>query len=316
MSAISYTSIIKKAWHITWRNKYLWWFGFFIALTETGMMIFNLPDDKQNLADGGKIIDFISSHLAVIIWTAVSVLIIYIFLLVLSIIARGGLIKSAGKIFQGEKTDFLSGMKAGRKYFWKILLIGVFASVLFLFSLLVLLVPVSFFMINQIYFTALLLSLLAFIIAIPLFILIFFLKTYGYIYAVLSDLGAVQSLENAYYLLRKNLRVSILMLLITSLLEIIAVILTGITTLPFIIILAVTGGALFLILGKTGIIIAAGLAAIVSIIISLAIFSFFKTFKETLWVLFFYEIARPKVEEKIAEPAVAIKSAPDPAECT
>ena len=31
-----YRNILKQAWKITWRNKYLWWLGIFAALLGNG----------------------------------------------------------------------------------------------------------------------------------------------------------------------------------------------------------------------------------------------------------------------------------------
>jgi len=31
-----YRNILKQAWQLTWRNKYLWWFGIFAALLGNG----------------------------------------------------------------------------------------------------------------------------------------------------------------------------------------------------------------------------------------------------------------------------------------
>ena len=49
MSKINYLQIIKDAWKITWKNRYLWWFGFFVTLGGGGGMnyFFNSGEEEK-----------------------------------------------------------------------------------------------------------------------------------------------------------------------------------------------------------------------------------------------------------------------------
>lgn len=316
MSKINYLDIIKKAAAITWKNKHLWWFGFFIALTSAGSSLNYSPGSGKDFTGGRiteeKVISFVSDHTALVISAGVIIAVLFFLFLVLGIIGRGALIKAIEKILKNELVDFKSGMREGKKYFWKILGIG-FLSAMFIFlAAVILIAPIVFLFLNKAYVSAVLLILLAIAILIPFIILSVFIRVYGYIYVVLGDLKIWASIENAYALLRKNLGVSVIMGLIFILLGIILGLSLIMLLVPIVAALFVLGSFFYLILKGVGVAIAIGLGAIIVIAITLFVRSVYETFAQAVWILFFHEIARPKVEETVAEEAEEIKAAPAP----
>lgn len=316
MSKINYLDIIKKAATVTWKNKNLWWFGFFASLTSIGSSFNYSSGSGKDFAGGRiteeKVMSFITEHMMLVIGAGIILFVLFILFLVLGIIGRGALIKSIGKVLKNEPVDFKSGMREGKKYFWRILGIG-FLSAMFIFlAIIVLATPIIILVLNKAYIFGVLLALLAIAILIAFIILSVFIRVYGYIYAVLGDLKIWASIENAYALLCKNLGVSVIMGLIFILLGIILGLSLIMLLVPIVAALVVLGSFFYLILKTVGVVMAVGLGVIIVVTITLFARSVYETFAQAVWILFFHEIAKPKVEETVAEKAEEIRAAPAP----
>ena len=85
---------------------------------------------------------------------------------IFKIIAQAGLIKTLEKIEKSEEGNFKLGFKEGKKYFWKIFLIGLILGMMVFILLVILALPVGLLF----YFKALLPGILATILAIAIFI--------------------------------------------------------------------------------------------------------------------------------------------------
>ncbi len=312
MRHINYFKLIQKAFHIAWKNKYLWWLGFFVAFGQSASVVFNYS--KNDGPANQPVLDFVYSHMPIILLAAAMILLIYAVIIVLAIVGRGSIIKAAGESVKGRKMNFHSAVHQGKKYFWRLFLIGLIMGALTIGTLFVFLVPVYFFFYTKSYITGSVIAALAVIIVIPLMFLITFLRTYGYLYAVLGDLPFGEALENAYSLFRENVLTSLVALLVFALIGLILAILVGLIILPVVVIFALLSGILYLLAGAAGVTAASVFGAVVVGVILLAILSVFEVFKQALWVLFFEEIARPGVKEKVSEKEVArnINSVPNP----
>jgi hypothetical protein len=316
MSKINYLEIVKKAAEITWKNKRLWWFGFFASLMSAGGSFSSSTENGKDFAGGSitqeKVMGFVADHIVLMVGVGIILFIVCILFLVLGIIGRGALIKSIEKTLKKEPIEFRSGMREGKKYFWKILGIG-FLSAMFIFlAVLILVAPIAFLIFSKSYIFAILLAFLALAILVPLAILSAYIRIYGSIYTVLGELKIWASIENAYALLRKNLGVSIIMGLIFILLGIILGLSLLMLLVPIMAALVALGAFLYLALKGIGVAIAIGIGAIIILAITLFIRSIYETFAQTIWILFFHEIAKPKVEETVNEEVPEIKSAPTP----
>ena len=314
---IKYLAIIKDAWQIIWNNKYLWWFGFFIALGGGGSSNFQLPMnnngkwEEKTKAGKEEILSFINGHFE---WIAAGLIIltaIAIALLVLRIISQAAIIKSVSSIKKGGKSNFSIGFKKGRKYFWKLLAIDLILGFFTFGILIVLFLPVVFLFHVKSYIAASLLLILAILIFIPLIILVSFLKKYAYFYLVLAKSGIKSSIENAYQVFRKNTLPSLIMALLLLAIGIIAGIAIIMLILPLALVFILIGLVLYFILAKVGIFITAVLGILIFILIAFLLSSAVTAFRQTAWLLFFQEIAALKSEEvgselenKIAEEKV------------
>lgn len=316
MSKINYLDIVKRAAAVAWKNKQLWWFGFFASLTSAGGSFYCFTGNGENFTEDRvteeKVMSFISDHSALMMGAGMIIVILLLLFLVLGIIGRGALIKSIEKVLKNELLDFKSGMREGKKYFWKILGIGFLSAMFIILAIIILITPIVFLFLNKAYIFGILLVLLAAAILIPFMILTAFIRVYGYIYAVLGELKVWASIENAYVLLRKNLGVSIIMGLIFILLDMIWGLSLVILLVPIVAALVVLGSFFYLILKGIGVAIAVTLGALIVIAIALFVRAVYETFAQAVWILFFHEIAKPKVEEMVVEEAEEIKAAPAP----
>lgn len=322
MSNINYLSILKRAWTVTWRNKYLWWFGFFIALTGSGSF-FNYSTNRGGNSQwfNQQFSAFAARHAGWVILGIIAALAVFILFLILRFLSRGALIKSIEKKSNppagGEESNFTLGIRYGKKYFWRIFLISFLLQAVVIAIILLIITPVAFLFMTQSYVLGALLTLAGIIIIIPLLILGFFLRNYSLIYVTLGDLSMVDAIETGYELFRNNIGASILMALIF--IPLVIVLGLGLLLVLFFlaVIFFVLGVILFLLFNKIGAAIVLALAILSFLIIFLGARAIYETFYQAAWVFFFHEIASPKVPEAATETVPEIKPAvsPDPAEC-
>lgn len=306
---IPYFAILKKSFVITWKNRYLWWFGFFTLLSNIGGFNYlhnNHSDNHPPLALEN--IPYSSPRIIAGL-TIISVLLVLI--AILSIISRGALISSVGKLVKKKDANFKTGYRSGKKNFWKIFSIALFSGVFLLLVMLILAPPVFFLFLNHSYILGFIMATLAVIIFIPLIILVFYIKLFSYLYAILGGLTPWAAIENAYNLFRKNIRASILMTLFfipINLLFFFSIILILIPIALFILPIALL---FFLLAGTPGMIVAGMIGLFFLAIYILYVRSILEVFAQTIWIIFFHVLAAPKEKEIIIEPLVEIKTLPE-----
>ena len=316
---INYLELFKKAWKITWSNKYLWWFGLFLVLG--GGFNFDFP---KNFSGGEKvdklsdsIANFLSSHEDFVLAVIFILLFLWLAFVALGIISRAGLLKTLDKIEKNKEGNFKIGFGEGKKYFRKLFGTGLVLGFSVFVLAFVLSVPVFLLFFMKLIIPGIIAAVLAVVIFIPLMILVCFLGKYTVFYIVLSDLGIRSSLENGYQLFRKNIFSSIIMALffipINIVLFFAAVIILIIVGIIFLII----GLALYAILSNVGVVVAVILGLLILLVSFICMGSVYQVFCQTAWFLFFKEIAAVKedeIEEIIAEKEIVEKVLPSPEE--
>lgn len=299
---IDYWEILKKSLNATWKNRLLWWFGFFITLSGIGgFNYFYGPHNRPGLGRHHARLAFLSQNSHWLTILIIIALLLYVLFIILGIIARGALIKSLESRLKKESVTFADGFSQGRRYFGRIFLIAVLIDLFALASIVVLTAPVAFLFYDGAYVIGTLMGVLAAIILIPLLILAFFLRTYSYLYAVLGDLGFWQAIEKAYLLLEKNILASLIMALIFIPLIFALLIATVMTALPIILVFLGVGLILYLLLGPAGPAAAFSLGIVCFVIAILAIRSAYEVFAQAVWLIFFREIASPKTKQEVEE---------------
>src|SRR5665648_199063 len=99
MKNINFLEIIKQAFSLTWKNKFLWLFGFLVFLGSITSS-FNLQNgaSDKNTDSTSSLTIFIQPHPGLFISLSVLLIIIIITLFLLKIVATTAIIKSANNI--------------------------------------------------------------------------------------------------------------------------------------------------------------------------------------------------------------------------
>lgn len=296
---MDYIQIFKNAWNITWKNRYLWWFGFLVVISGgSGTLSFG---DSYEEKDYQQFVDFISLHHQLFVIGTIAAVVIFFIFVALGFIGRGALIKSIQKNLEGKKSNFKAGFKDGKKYFWKVFLIAILTMIFSMASVLIFAAPIIFLFIDKSLIFGSILIFLAFLFLIPILFIIYFTQIFGSMYAVLGDLSVWDSLEKGYYLILKNVKSSIVLMLLLLLVNIILCILFLIVFIFLAIPFLILGGLLYLVFNTAGAIFTACFAGLAFFLLILLISSILKVFMQAILVLFFNEIAKPKEKEVVEE---------------
>jgi len=301
-----YWEIIKQSWQIILKNRYLWWLGFLIALP--GVFNYNYsfrPDSSTDwtglISRGNMDVQNFIANQGGGFWVALVVISFFVlmFFVVLSFIGRGGLIESVFDIRKGKPGSFKDGLRKGWRHLIRLLIIGFTITFLAILVIALIAIPIFILFLKGSYSFGIIFSLCALAILIPSLFIAFFLKTYGYIYAVSSKLTFSSSLENAYNLLLINWKSSLIMLILFLPMNFFLFL----TFMSFAAILAliflIIGVGVWFLAGKAGIIIVAVIGLLMILIVLAVLKSAFEAFSQTIWVLFFSWIASPEENETV-----------------
>ncbi len=227
---MDYTALLRTAWGITRRYKYLWVLGLFAA--EGGGCSFSgsSPNLGGELGSGdigsfSGIEDFFSQYWPVLVALVIGLIVLSIALWVISIISTGGLIAGTDAAYH-ERTD--SGLgdswRAGLRSFWRLLgmwlLVGLMVFLAILLVVLAIGLPIGLATYRDADLGAgaiigvVLFVILLVLIAIPLGITLQIVLTWANRSLVLQGTGIMDSLRAGWRLFRSNLGVSLMVWLI------------------------------------------------------------------------------------------------------
>ncbi|MBU2228831.1 hypothetical protein KJ810_00315 [Patescibacteria group bacterium] len=315
-----YRDIIKEAWQITWRRRFLWFFGLFAVLLGNGgeyeilfqnidavsnqqTLIYNL----QNISNTGQlqtywdnIASYFSNYTASSIGIFVLVLAIFVLIVWLVVISQAGLIDSTLKIKAGKKADLESGFQAGRKYFSPIFILNLISRV-FVYTLLFLIgIPLVYlFLSKESLGWNIAFSIVSFIILVPISIIISFVIKYASAFVVHKGQGVGAALRNGWKLFIKNWLISIEMafvvLLINFSLGLGLIIFLGIVAIPFVLL-----GIIFYLVGTSvGVYVLGVVATVVLIAAAFIVGAFIAAFQFVAWTLLYRRLLGDKDTSKI-----------------
>jgi hypothetical protein len=148
---MNYGDLIRDAFRITLRNRYLWFFGFFAGGTGTNFVgnvpsgggNFNFDDFRRSGAGLTAQVGQGLSETVLILGIVVVVLLIALFFIILAIISQGALADSVAAIDRGEGRRFGSAFSSGTGNFWRVLGYYVVFFLIALGLLMVIAIPVA-----------------------------------------------------------------------------------------------------------------------------------------------------------------------------
>lgn len=308
-----YRPILKRAWRITLRNKWLWFLGFFAAFIGNGSIYEALLRSFNNVSEGRSVFYTLKEYsqtgvAGMISWdnlralwasdagafgmgifTIVLLLSVFALLISLGVISQAGVIKGVIDTDQKKRTGLKKAFGIGVDRFWPVLELNVITKVI-LFGLLLLiayfasLIQFSGELANNI------LYIVSFVVFIVLGIIIYFLTVYGTAYVVLRKQGPFSALKKAWRLFKKNvvlnLEMGLLLFVISIVVALMFFLLCFFVLAPFVLLYFI-----FLLSGtKAAMMFMGTLMIILFLVILVLVGSWYAAFQLGAWSILFEEL--------------------------
>jgi len=308
-----YRNIIKKAINNTWQNRYLWFFGLFAALligsgSEFSILYRGLSGESQGaffpgirsimetgvfsaqtIPNLGRL--FMEEPFSVIMIMLVGtiVLILFAFLVWLTIISQAALVNNSALIIGKKKNNFQDGINAGMKNFWSVfslnLIVRLFVYIIFLLVSLPLILSAG----RNVAGSNLAFGIL-FLLFIPVAVALSFIIKYAIAYSVIKRTDIFESIKLGWDLFAKNWIISLEMAFLLFFINFVA----GFLIIVSLLILAVPVLFLGFILLKVGAGFAFGLVMMLGFFLFLAAIgisgALLATFQISAWTGLFIEL--------------------------
>jgi len=317
--------MLKSALTITWRYKYLWFFGLFAALLgnggafnygiknfskveSQGVWLTNLSESLKSWKFGFGKIDWYGIFTNFDLWGAVLfllVIVVGLFLLWLSIASQGALVYG----IKAAKTQFFNeALRHGSKKFWPLLLVNIILAVAIAVLMAIFNLPFVILYLNTggnvLWQTVIVI--LSFIVWVPVTIIFYLIAQYAVIYIVNYDKHIAQAIKDAWLLFAKNWIVSLeagfLLLLINIITSILLVAVVIVLALPFVML-----GLLASALASNGFLWFVIILGILTFIALLFLYgAAWNVFQVSVWIQLFERITGGVVYSKILRWAVAL----------
>lgn len=219
---MDYISIVKRAYEITIKHRYLWIFGIFAGGLAGGFRGFNLnlPSESQNqnfdktLPDfTQKIADFWTQYWGVVVVLGILLFLFILLWWIMAVISQGALLGSVEEIEKHKENNFSTGFRFGWHKFWKVFLTSLIFGLAILISLIVWWLPVILFIIAKAYVLAVLYGLLFFLADLVLWVVLGFVYPYTLRIAVLEDKGVIEAYRDSWDFFQKHWKEIIIMYL-------------------------------------------------------------------------------------------------------
>ena len=318
---MDYLELLKRALSLTWRYRPLWIFGFFLALCSGGSGgggngNFNLPSDTFDGGDFDQLPDvpeFVDLNIiiAVIVGFFCLILLLIALQIVVRAVTRTALIGMVDQIEETSAVTVKDGWRLGwSRRAWRVFLVSLLIGIplaivaivliaIALAPLLLLFIEETAFSIAAVILTIITLLGIVLVIAIISFVVTPFFEL-GWRRTVLEQRGVIDSLKDAFELIRNHLKAVALLLLILFGVAIVWAIASFIIVLPVGLITAlIVGGIPALIVylisdSLVGAAIVGGpLALIVLILIGSAAQGFYLIYRSAVWTLAYRQLQNP-----------------------
>lgn len=317
-------SILRQSLTITWKHKYLWFFGLFVTFLGNGgeyEIFFHALSQSGKGAQfpfistlwNGNIFsfqffkNFLQNLFNDPLSSFVSLVIVFLFLVSLgfliwlSVVSQGALVYCVNKIDGVRRLRIGQGIENARKHFRDIFLVNVVYYILIFLMLTLIGLPIYALVFETEANTGiLLLYFVNFLIFLPLAIVVSFVTKYAVISIVTEKKDAFMALERGWKLFQQHwlpsLEMSIILFFVNLFLSLLAIIAMIFTAIPFVlfgIIGAVSVGSNIPLL----LLIVFGLMALLFILIFTGMFAL--TFQYATWTLFFRRISEDGAVSKL-----------------
>ncbi len=298
MEKNQYLDILKKAFFISWKNKFLWFFGVLILI---GTVISNLninSDMVINKDINQLLIDLTKNDQKIIFIISIILFLFWIVIFLLKIMAATGIIKSINNLALYRQLSIKAILIETKNYLSRLVLLEIMIGMAMLATLLILAMPVLYLFAIKAQPFAIIALICAISIALPILVTAYYLNKYAGYNIILANEKIRTSLEFAYAIFSKNIKESLIMGVISFVFTLLA---TAIASLAMLVVITIYSSfkmALYLMFVKiiANFLILAIIIAI--IVVVAAFFSWYLVFLYTSWFLFFQEIAFKKAKNE------------------
>ncbi|MEK7570276.1 MAG: hypothetical protein AAB515_02450 [Patescibacteria group bacterium] len=238
-----YRQTLREAWRLTWQHKFLWFFGFFAFLLNIGILsgavsfiqnIGTVSTQAETAANAriiyeNQTLNFIWNNIKTFgaelsfqnVLTLVIIAGIFAFFIWMSVVAQGALIAATGSFRAGKSTTPEDSFRQGTKNFWPVLWLNLLRYAATTGLAVLVTIPLLTLFLTQENGTWLtLLTLLNFLILIPLATVVGFLLQFALASAVLKKRKLGAAIMDAVRLFRSHwlatIEMSLLLLLIVG----------------------------------------------------------------------------------------------------
>ncbi len=314
-----YRTIIKNAWGQIKTHKWLWLFGLFAALLGNGgevdvlfqnnkltnapLFLNNLKDNFARL-DLNAVKDGIYTALSttpLISVLSLAITLIFILLFVwLVTVSQGALIEGASKLDDNKKINFKEALNKGVEKFWSILGLNIATRFILYFILIILSIPFAMlYLFNSSPNAITFITLLAFILLVPIAIILSFILKYAFAYVIIKNQPAVPAFVLSWRLFATNwlisIEMAILLFLINMVVGVLLVIAIVLLVLPFLGLIIL----MILLQNQVGLNIAIGLGMLISLMLLLFTGAGLSAFQYSAWTILFQKLISGKKYPKL-----------------
>jgi hypothetical protein len=315
-----YRRILKKAWQITWQNKFLWLFGFLAALIGNVSIYETLIKGFLKISEVGQVpqhdvwaailisLNEIQNYSAAnpFVLFLFSTLLLGCFILIglaiwLAINSRGALIDCVFKINKKEKINLKEGWTSGKKFFWQILGFNILSRCLIVALLFLITIPALLILGESggPLWQNLLLYFVSFVFFTALALIVSLMAIYASSFVVIKNYKFFDAIRESWNLFIKNWLTSLEMALILFLVSLGA----GIAFIFFSVLISVPF-ALFLISFyyldlQLAFFVTFLLVLLVWLCLLILVGSALVTFQFSSWTLLFVELTKKKILSKL-----------------
>lgn len=210
---MDYLDILKQAYKITIKHRFLWIFGLFAGGASFAGNFISMPanigreDNWSSFINQSNPISWQNFWLnywgLMIALIGISLLII-IALVAFSIISSGALLGGVAAADKGEEVDFKTAYSFGWRNFWRVLAVNLVFFLLVLFTLIILIVPLVLFVVAKIYVLAVVYGLLIFLADLVLWLYLGLIVPYIQRLVILDGRGIFEAFSESWEFFKKN----------------------------------------------------------------------------------------------------------------
>lgn len=308
-----YRNILGRAWKITWRYKYLWFFGLFAALLgnggeyellvrglngETGEAIFPAWQSlsqtgifsSQALDNIGELLNNDPFSFVMLVGICLAILVLAGFLVWLTVVSQASLVNNAASYLAGKKGDFKSGLRMGINSFWPVFGLNIINKVIILFAFVLIGLPIILTAAKSASASANILYVFAFIIFMAAALSLTFVIKYSIAYVVVKEQKFLEAVRSGWRLFVQNWLVSLEMAFVLFVINFLA----GLALIAAVLILAVpflfSAVLLYKLVFSLGFWFIAILAFILFITLIIVAGAILSTFQISSWTALFLEL--------------------------